>query len=105
MHVPIDTALLPRDTLAQDHKINLNNVLKQLETTRKIATENIKAAQARYKHQFDKRSKEPKFQLADRVWLNCTMVAPQKVGWPILHNIARSASYLQNPKLCNQQRG
>ena len=83
MHVPIDTALLPRDTLAQDHKIHLNNVLKQLETTRKIATENIKAAQARYKHQFDKRSKEPKFQPADRVWLYCTKVAPGKA--PKLH--------------------
>ena len=83
MHVPIDTALLPRDTLAQDHKIHLNNVLKQLETRRKIATENIKAAQARYKHQFDKRSKEPKFQPADRVWLYCTKVAPGKA--PKLH--------------------
>ena len=81
--VPIDTALLPRNTLAQDHKIHLNNALKQLETTRKIATENIKAAQARYKYQFDKRSKEPKFQPADRVWLYCTKVAPGKA--PKLH--------------------
>ena len=83
MHVPIDTALLPKDNLAQDHKIHLSNVLKQLETTRKIATENIKAAQARYKHQFDKRSKEPKFQPADRVWLYCTKVAVGKA--PKLH--------------------
>ena len=83
MHLPIDTALLPKDNLAQDHKIHLNNVLRQLETTRKIATENIKAAQVKYKHQFDKRAQEPKFQPADRVWLYCTKVAPGKA--PKLH--------------------
>ena len=83
MHLPIDTALLPKDNLAQDHKIHLNNVLHQLETTRKIATENIKAAQVKYKYQFDKRSQEPKFQPADRVWLYCTKVAPGKA--PKLH--------------------
>ena len=74
MHIPIDTALLPKDNLSQNHKVHLNNVLKQLETTRKIAKENIKAAQVRYKHQFDKRSQEPKFQPAERVWLYCTKV-------------------------------
>ena len=83
MHIPIDTALLPKDNLSQNHKVHLNNVLKQLETTRKIATENIKAAQVRYKHQFDKRSQEPKFQPAERVWLYCTKVAVGKA--PKLH--------------------
>ena len=83
MHIPIDTALLPKDNLSQNHKVHLNNVLKQLETTRRIATENIKAAQVRYKHQFDKRSQEPKFQPAERVWLYCTKVAVGKA--PKLH--------------------
>ena len=83
MHIPIDTALLPKDNLSQNHKVHLNNVLKQLETTRKIATENIKAAQVRYKHQFDKWSQEPKFQPAERVWLYCTKVAVGKA--PKLH--------------------
>ena len=83
MHIPIDTALLPKDNLSQNQKVHLNNVLKQLETTRKIATENIKAAQVRYKHQFDKRSQEPKFQPAERTWLYCTKVAVGKA--PKLH--------------------
>ena len=83
MHIPIDTALLPKDNLSQNHKVHLNNVLKQLETTRKIATENIKSAQVRYKHQFDKRSQVPKFQPAERVWLYCTKVAVGKA--PKLH--------------------
>ena len=83
MHIPIDTALLPKDNLSQNHKVHLNNVLKQLETTRKIATENIKAAQVRNKHQFDKRSQVPKFQPAERVWLYCTKVAVGKA--PKLH--------------------
>ena len=83
MHIPIDTALLPKDNLSQNHKVHLNNVLKQLETARKIATENIKAAQVRYKHQFDKRSQVPKFQPTERVWLYCTKVAVGKA--PKLH--------------------
>ena len=83
MYLPIDTALLPKANLAQDHKIHLNNVLSRLETTHKIATENIKAAQAKYKYQFDKRSQEPKFQPAGRVWLYCTKVAVGKA--PKLH--------------------
>ena len=83
MHIPIDTALLPKDNLSQNHKVHLNNVLKQLETTRKIATENIKAAQVRYKHQFDKRSQVPKFQPTERVWLYCTKVTVGKA--PKLH--------------------
>ena len=38
MHVPIDTALLPKDNLAQDHKIHLNNVLKQLDANLRLKT-------------------------------------------------------------------
>ena len=83
MHVPIDTALLPKDNLAQYNKIHLNNVLKQLETTCKIAKENIRAAQAKYKCQFDKMSQEPKFQPADKVRLYFNKVAPGKA--PKLH--------------------
>ena len=71
MHIPIDTALLPKDNLSQNHKVHLNNVLKHLETTQEIATANIKAAQVRYKRQFDKWSQEPKFQPGERVWLYC----------------------------------
>ena len=111
MHVPIDTALLPKDNLAQDHKIHLSNALKQLETTRKIATEHIKVAQARYKHQFDKRSKEPKFQPADRIWLYCTKVAVGKV--PKLHRKWVGPYYItlldpiftQDQELQHKQRG
>ena len=83
MHIPIDTALLSKDNLSQNHKVHLNNILKQLEITRKIATENVKAAKVRYKHQFDKRSQVPKFQPAERVWLYCTKVAVGKA--PKLH--------------------
>ena len=67
MTLPIDTALIPKDRLAQDHKIFLSRILQNLETSRKIAAKNIKQAQERYKQQYDKKSKEPQFQPAQRV--------------------------------------
>ncbi|CAG2190886.1 unnamed protein product [Mytilus edulis] len=83
MTLPIDTALIPKDRLAQDHKIFLSRILQNLETSRKIAAKNIKQAQERYKQQYDKKSKEPQFQPAQRVWLYCTKVPVGKA--PKLH--------------------
>ncbi|VDI03589.1 Hypothetical predicted protein [Mytilus galloprovincialis] len=58
-------------------------ILQNLETSRKIAAKNIKQAQERYKQQYDKKSKEPEFQPAQRVWLYCTKVPVGKA--PKLH--------------------
>ena len=69
MYIPIDTALLPKDNFSQNHKVHINYVLKQLDTTREIAAENIYAAQVRYKHRFHKWLQEPKFQPAESVAL------------------------------------
>ncbi|VDI63928.1 Hypothetical predicted protein [Mytilus galloprovincialis] len=56
---------------------------EEAETSRKIAAKNIKQAQERYKQQYDKKSKEPEFQPAQRVWLYCTKVPVGKA--PKLH--------------------
>ena len=83
MRLPIDTVLQPKDHLSQDCKIHLGRILQNLEVCRKLAGENIKAAQDKYKYQHDKRSQLPSFQPAQRVWLYCTKVPPGKA--PKLH--------------------
>ncbi|CAC5380505.1 unnamed protein product [Mytilus coruscus] len=83
MTLPIDTALIPKDRLAQDHKMFLSRILQNLETSRKIAAKNIEQGQERFKQQYDKKSKEPEFQPAQRVWLFCTKVPVGKA--PKLH--------------------
>ena len=40
MHIHIDIALHTKDNFSQNHKVHLKYVLKQLKTTREIATEN-----------------------------------------------------------------
>ena len=109
MHLPIDNALLPKDNLAQDHKIHLNNVLSRLETTRKIATENIKAAQANTNISLTKGHRNPSF---SQQTVYCTKVAVGKA--PKLHRkwagpyyitLLGSESHLQSTELCNKQRG
>ena len=54
-----------------------------VEVCRKIAGENIKDAQDKYKYQYDKRSKLPEYRPAQRVWLYCTKVPVGKA--PKLH--------------------
>ena len=83
MRLPIDTELQPKDHLPQDYKVHLSRILLNLEVCRKIAGENIKGAQDKYKYQYDKRSKVPDYSPAKRVWLYCTKVPPGKA--PKLH--------------------
>ena len=83
MRLPIDTVLQPKDHLTQDHKVHLSRILQNLEVCRKIAGENIKDAQSKYKFQYDKRSKVPEYRPAQRVWLYCTKVPVGKA--PKLH--------------------
>ena len=83
MRLPIDTVLQPKDHLPQDHKVHLSRILQNLEVCRKIAGENIKDAQDKYKYQYDKRSKVPEYRPAQRVWLYCTKVPVGKA--PKLH--------------------
>ncbi|CAG2206802.1 unnamed protein product [Mytilus edulis] len=83
MCLPIDTSLIPKEHLAQDHRIFLGRILQNLERTRKIASENIEVAQERNKRQYDKNTQEPEFRPTQRVWLYCTKVPVGKA--PKLH--------------------
>ena len=83
MRLPIDTVLQPKDHLPQDARVYLSRILQNLEVCRKLAGENIKAAQDKYKHYYDKRTKVPDYHPAQRVWLYCTKVPIGKA--PKLH--------------------
>ena len=83
MRLPIDTVLQPKEHLPQNYKVYLSRILQNLEVCRKLAGDNIKAAQVKYKHQYDKKTKEPDFRPAQRVWLYCTKVPVGKA--PKLH--------------------
>ena len=83
MRLPIDTVLQPKDHLPQNCKVHLSRILQNLEVCRKLAGQNIKAAQDKYKHQYDKSTKVPDYHPAQRVWLYCTKVPVGKA--PKLH--------------------
>ena len=83
MRLPIDTVLQPKNHLPQDYKVHLSRILQNLEVCRKLAGENIKAAQDKYKYHYDKRAKVPDYRPAQRVWLYCTKVPVGKA--PKLH--------------------
>ena len=76
-HLPIDTALLPRTDQASTSDHTLERIMHNFDTTRKIARDNIKAAQEKYKSQYDKKSKTPSYQEGQKVWLYC---AKRQVG-------------------------
>ncbi|KAK3084714.1 hypothetical protein FSP39_017920 [Pinctada imbricata] len=69
MRIPIDTALIPKDNMSKDHKQHLQKVIKNLEVARQIATENLRRHQEKYKKQHDKKAKEPKYKVLDKVML------------------------------------
>ncbi|XP_074653627.1 uncharacterized protein LOC141907783 [Tubulanus polymorphus] len=101
MRLPIDTALIPRHSLATDHKAYLSHILRQLVISRNIANENIKRAQNKYKTQFDKKASKPQFQITDRVWLKVMKVKKGKspklckkyVGPYFIQSIASKGAY------------
>ncbi|KAK3084626.1 hypothetical protein FSP39_016530 [Pinctada imbricata] len=76
MRIPIDTSLIPKDSMSRDHKEHLRKVIENLEVARKIATENLKRHQEKYKKQHDKKASEPKYKVLDKVMLFVPKVPP-----------------------------
>ena len=70
-HLPIDTELLPQTEENIKSMQPLEHIMQNFDITRKIATENIKAAQAKYKSQFDKKAQTPTYREGQKVWLYC----------------------------------
>ena len=74
MKLPFDIEWIPKENLNCTAQQHLARILENLETTRKIATENIEEAQKKYKKYYDLKVKEPKFEAGDKVWLYNTKV-------------------------------
>ena len=66
---PLDIALVPSAGLGRTINEHIEDFLEKLEFVHDIAKENIQLAQKKYKHQHDKKAKEPDFYVGQRVWL------------------------------------
>ena len=69
MNLPVDTALIPKPTMAQDAKQYFEELLERLKMAKDIAISNMQLAQEKSKQYHDQKAKEPDFALHDRVLL------------------------------------
>lgn len=67
MMLPIDVALLPKTSMGINAQEHIREILENLESTRKIARDNMEEAQKRYKDRYDRSVKKPTFQIGDQV--------------------------------------
>ena len=74
MNLPVDTALVPKHTMAPDAKAHFEELIERLKMAKEIALSNVKESQAKSKERFDKKSKEPTFDLHDRVLLRISKI-------------------------------
>ncbi len=69
---PIDVALLPPANMGKDAAEYMSHLQKRKQVTMELARQNILKAQERYKHQHDKKAKEPSFR-PDKSSYGCTV--------------------------------
>ena len=74
MNLQVDTALVPKHTMAPDAKSHFEELIERLKMAKEIALSNVKDSEAKSKESFDKMSKEPTFDLHDRVLLRISKI-------------------------------
>ncbi|MEW8546122.1 MAG: reverse transcriptase domain-containing protein [Candidatus Thiodiazotropha sp.] len=74
MSLPVDTALIPKTTMAPDARTHFENLIERLKIAKEIAATNIQEARAKSKEYQDRKSEEPQFSLHDRVMLRVSKV-------------------------------
>lgn len=67
MRTPLDTALIPRETLTKSAQEHMQELINSLKITNMLVKSNRLAAQERQKNQYDRTAKEPEFQLGQQV--------------------------------------
>ena len=72
--LPFDVAYKPPDSIRKDYHEYLTERHAVQAEARKEAKENTTNQQQKYKLQYDKKSKRPKFKLGDKVWLFCQKI-------------------------------
>jgi hypothetical protein len=75
--LPLDQTIIPNN-VGKDAQRHLNDMCKSLEISQVIAKENILSAQAKYSAQYNKKAKQPTFEVGDKVLLK-VMKVPTKV--------------------------
>ena len=78
MSLPVDTALVPKHTMAPDAKPHFDELLERLKIAKEIALSNVKDAQSKSKERFDKKHKVPTYDLHDR---SCYSVPKYLLGF------------------------
>ena len=76
MRTPLDTALIPRESLSKSAQEHMQELVDSLKLTNMLVKSNRLAAQARQKKQYDQKAKEPNFQLRQQVMLKKHNVKP-----------------------------
>ena len=75
--LPIDTAMLPADTLPSEAAECISEILSTFELTQKAIKHNVERAKEKYKKQYDKTAEPHAFAIGPRVWLH---YHPKKKG-------------------------
>ena len=69
MRTPLDTALIPKESLTKSAQEHMQELVDALKITNLLVTSNWLAAQARQKQQHDRTAKEPDYKLRQQVML------------------------------------
>lgn len=83
MVMPIDTVLCPADENAPHPSEWIQQLKENLKIAHELANTNLQEQQVKNKEAFDKKAREPKFQVGDQVLLHCPKVP--KHGCAKLH--------------------
>ena len=76
MRTPIDTALIPSESLTKSAQEHMQELVDSLKLTHLLVKSNRLAAQARQKKHYDKTAKKPTYQLGQQVMLRKENVIP-----------------------------
>ena len=76
MRTPLDTALIPKETLTKSAQEHMQELVDSLKLTNLLVTSNRLAAKARQKQQHDRTAKEPDYKLRQQVMLKKHNITP-----------------------------
>jgi hypothetical protein len=70
MNLAIDSAIMPEVKMTPDISIYIADLIKKLELTQKILTENVEEAHKVTKQYYDRSAKPRNFEIGDRCWIH-----------------------------------
>lgn len=78
MSLPLDVALLPSEELHKAPDAYVKELIYKVKIIQEIAQQNVKDVQKLNKQRYDKKTKEPQFQIRDQVLLKIMKRTPEK---------------------------